>query len=331
MEKPLVSVVLPVYNGEKHLKAAIDSMLIQSYQNLEVIVIIDGSKDGSAAITRAIGDDRIKLYENPQNLGLIGALNRGLSLAEGKYIARMDQDDLSRPERIQKQVEFMESNPDITVCGTNYRTFGAEEVDSDFPTSHSDICIGLHFESCIGHPTAMFRRQDLVKNNLQYPDFKDTEDWAMWFSIYQAGLKLANLKDILLDYRIEGQSTTPQDRKTRKEQFFKMYDYILNDLPGARTENDLELHWALKLGDVQLVNRQSISAYIKLIADKLQAKGFNSDDINKFINYKKIRLYCKFVDRSKLEGIRFMFQHGMFSMRNLRYLLASFKSKNKKN
>src|SRR6187397_2012165 len=107
MSEPLVTVLMSVYNAEKYLREAIDSILNQTYRNFEFIIINDASTDGSEAIINSYKDERIRLISNSQNLRLTASLNKGIDLAKGKYIARMDADDASLPERLQKQVTFM--------------------------------------------------------------------------------------------------------------------------------------------------------------------------------------------------------------------------------
>src|SRR5436190_1597301 len=119
---PLVTVLLPCYNGELYIEEAVRSMMNQTYSNLEILIIDDFSSDNSNSIlTRlATEDKRIRLVRNESNLKLIKTLNKGLGLATGIYIARMDADDISLPERIEKQMNFMLANPDMDLCGTNY-------------------------------------------------------------------------------------------------------------------------------------------------------------------------------------------------------------------
>ena len=128
----LVSVVLPVYNGAKYLRDAIDSMLAQSYANFELIIIDDGSTDDSINIISAFNDPRIRLYSQ-ENQGLAATLNRGITLAKGAYIARQDQDDVSLPNRLSKQAAFLETNPDYGMVGTWASIWERNETDRALP------------------------------------------------------------------------------------------------------------------------------------------------------------------------------------------------------
>src|SRR5437868_7347070 len=125
MTKPLVSVIMTVYNAQEYLNMAVDSILNQTYKNLEFIIINDGSTDNSGHIIEAYNDPRIK-YIPQKNQGLAAALNKGIGLAKGKYIARMDHDDISYQMRLEKQVEFMEDNREVAMAGTSF-----DLIDSD--------------------------------------------------------------------------------------------------------------------------------------------------------------------------------------------------------
>ena len=120
---PKVTVLMPVYNGEKYLKEAITSILLQTFDDFEFLIINDGSSDASVDIIQSFRDPRIRLVHNDTNIGLIATLNKGLKLAHGKYVARMDQDDISLPRRLEKQTYFMDNNPDVGVCGTWIKLF----------------------------------------------------------------------------------------------------------------------------------------------------------------------------------------------------------------
>jgi glycosyltransferase involved in cell wall biosynthesis len=120
MNMPLVSVVMPLFNAEKYVGDAVESVLNQSYTNFELIIINDASTDKSAACVQGIVDRRIVIVENENNLGIVASRNRGLALAKGKYIAVLDSDDIALPNRLEKQVAFLEANPAYGICGSYY-------------------------------------------------------------------------------------------------------------------------------------------------------------------------------------------------------------------
>lgn len=323
MSQPLVSVILPVYNGEKHLAEAIDSLLAQTYTNLEINVIIDGSKDNCLSIAQSYQDERVKVYENEVNLGLIGTLNRGLSLCKGEYIARMDQDDISLSHRFQKQVEFLQKHPKSVLCGSNYTTFGEKAETTYFATSPEEIKIQLHFFSCIGHPTVMFNAKVLFEFGINYQDFKDTEDWATWYALSKAGAEFRNLDDVLLKYRLEGQSTTVQDFETRKMQYKKHYKIILSDLNIEPNERNLDLHWALSMGHIGRFKDDEIINFTKKVAQALKEEGYKKEKVDYFLGERLKRMFFVFADRSRKDGFKFMLKEKDITLKKLIYLLKS--------
>lgn len=205
---PLVTVLLPCYNGELYIEEAVRSMMNQTYSNLEILIIDDFSSDNSNAIlTRlAAEDNRIRLVRNEKNLKLIKTLNKGLDLANGIYIARMDADDISLPERIEKQMNFMLSNPEVDLCGTNYIMIDGEGIEmgaSDYPLTNSEMKLNILFSSPLAHPTVIFKR-DFIRDIGKYrEDFLNAEDYELWIRVAINGV-MANIEDKLLLYRWHG-------------------------------------------------------------------------------------------------------------------------------
>ena len=204
---PLISVILPVYNVSPYIKEAIDSILNQTFSDFELIIIDDCSTDATLDIVHQYNDDRIKIITKEKNKGLIDSLNFGISIAKGKYLARMDGDDISLPERFAKQVDFLEKNSNIIMCGTAYKTFGAIEKEIRHPSNHEKISVGLCISSTFGHPTIMGRKQIFEK--LKYnKKFEKVEDYELWSRLIFEG-QVANLDEVLLFYRVhENQVST---------------------------------------------------------------------------------------------------------------------------
>lgn len=200
-DPPRISVLMPVYNSEKYLKESIDSILNQTYNNFEFIIIDDGSTDKSNEIIKSYTDTRIRLIENKENLGLIKSLNKGILEVQTDYIARMDSDDISDLSRLEKQLKFMEENKEIGVCGTNYKVIDQEFI-SNHPLKHVDIKEAfLHLGSVIAHPSVMIRTNVLKENNIKYdPRFQHMEDFRLWEQLLSL-TQFANLAEPLLNYR----------------------------------------------------------------------------------------------------------------------------------
>lgn len=198
---PKVTVLMPVYNGEQFLREAIDSILNQTFTDFEFMIINDASTDDSVEIVESYKDRRINLIHNETNIGLIATLNKGLALACGEYIARMDADDKSLPERLAKQVKFLDAEPDIAVVGT-----GIQMIDGSghkigphilFPESHNLIRWRLCFSSPIVHPTVMLRKAEVLKVGGYRPEAQQAEDYDLWERLSHI-CKLLNMREVLL-------------------------------------------------------------------------------------------------------------------------------------
>lgn len=200
---PRVTVLMPVYNGGLYLAEAVGSILGQTFRDLELLVINDGSTDKSADIMATFADPRIRYVENDGNRGLIATLNKGLALAQGEYVARMDCDDISHPRRLERQVALLDGDPAIGICGAWIRKFGAVRPKvCRYHTRPELLRCGLLFDPVLAHPAVMLRRTLFLDNGLNYdPQFKDAEDYELWS---RAGklFRLGNVAEVLLEYRI---------------------------------------------------------------------------------------------------------------------------------
>src|SRR6476469_4762791 len=178
--KPLITVLMPVYNAERFLREAIDSILQQTLSYFEFLIIDDGSTDNSVAIIKSYGDARISFIQNEKNLGISATLNRGLELASCELIARMDADDISYPERLQKQYDFFETNKDVALLST-----WAREVSETGELVYTArwrppfFYYNLTFECWIYHPTVMYRRSAVLDVGAYSPPY--SEDYALWW------------------------------------------------------------------------------------------------------------------------------------------------------
>lgn len=204
MTMPKVSVVLPLYNGVKYISESIESVRNQTYSDWEMIVVNDfGSDDGSANIVQEYvkADDRVKLIQNQTRLGLAESLNTGISAAAGDYIARVDVDDPSYPERFAKQVEYLDNHPDIALCGTLQRSvLPNRSYVEEVPCDGEELKAALLFGCEISHCSVMFRRKLFLDNNWKYDGAKLGEDYDLWTRImFQANL--VNIPEVLVDHR----------------------------------------------------------------------------------------------------------------------------------
>jgi glycosyltransferase involved in cell wall biosynthesis len=223
-----ISVLLPVKDGALFIERSIKSIIAQSYPHFELIIIDDHSVDNTALICNKYVslDKRVKLIKS-NGKGLVDALNYGASVAEGEYLARMDADDLSLPNRFEKQINFLNSHKDVSILGTWMRIvgwsfhegFGNESFSfQKFPCDHADIVNNLkHVGSffVLAHPTVMMKRLDFMKIGGYRKFFNRTEDLDLWVRFAQKGFTFANLDEYLLDYSASNTSITAIDRVER--------------------------------------------------------------------------------------------------------------------
>lgn len=195
--RPLVSVIMSAYNAEKYISESTKSILNQSYKNIEFIVINDGSTDNTLSLIKKFKDPRIILINNKKNKGLIYSLNRGLRLSKGKYIARMDADDISFKNRFQVQVNFMEKHKDIGVCGSWAKTFGEKKGLWKTPIESIDIKTMMIFDSPLIHPSVILRKSIIKK----YPNYIRAEDYGLWVELMNK-TRFHNIPEYLIKYRL---------------------------------------------------------------------------------------------------------------------------------
>lgn len=196
--------VLPVYNCEQYLGAAIESILSQTFTSFEFIIIDDGSKDRSAEVMKEFQDERIRIVQQP-NQGLAATLNRGIALARGQYIARQDQDDLSYPERLARQVAHMEARPDCVLLGTWAQILEVDRPVDRFhrhPVDEAELRYLMLFNNPFVHSSVMLRKEAVqqVGGYTTDPERQPPEDFELWSRLSRVG-QVANIGEVLLAYR----------------------------------------------------------------------------------------------------------------------------------
>jgi glycosyltransferase involved in cell wall biosynthesis len=249
---PCVSVVMAVYNGEQYLHEAVESILHQTFSNFEFIIVDDGSTDESPeTLARyAACDSRIILVSNKENMGLARSLNKGLKLTHGKYIARMDVDDISLPDRLARQVEFMEAHSHIGICGTWMQTFGQERYDWRPPQDDAEIRSHLFFDSVLAHPSVMMRREVMVAHQLRYnAEYKASQDYALWAEAAEF-TSFANLPKVLLRYRTHERQVSSAGRTKQIAYTDRVRLRQLARLGVNVTDREKELHLKVAKLDV---------------------------------------------------------------------------------
>jgi hypothetical protein len=205
---------MAVLNGERYIKDALESILGQSFRDFEFITINDGSTDNTAGILQQYAqlDERLLVFHQ-ENRGLIAALNRGCRLARGNYIARMDADDISVPDRFEKQVDFLERRPAVAVLGGAIKLTDPKGVsigEWNYPVDHRQIKEELHRTNCLCHPAIMMRKDAFDAMEGYRRPFPHAEDYDLWLRMAER-FELANLPDVLLYYRIHARQVSPKN------------------------------------------------------------------------------------------------------------------------
>jgi len=214
MKNPKVTVLMSVYNGEKYLREAIDSILAQTFKNFEFLIVNDGSTDKTAEILKSYKDSRIKIISNEKNIGLTKSLNKGLKAAKGNYIARQDADDVSMPERLEKEVEFLEQNRNVGLVGTDYLF-----INEKGKVVHIVKCLNGSRElkekllegNQFGHGSVMLRRECIDEVGTYREEFKFAQDYDFYLRIAEV-YDVANISEPLYQWRINVKSVSVKEK-----------------------------------------------------------------------------------------------------------------------
>ena len=323
-----VTILLPAYNAALYLRDSLDSIMRQAFKDFDVLLIDDGSMDDTSkiAIEYSNIDRRIKYYKNEKNIGLIKTLNKGLSLAKGEYIVRMDADDIMFDERLYKQVKYMDSNPECFVCGGQMEYIGGlTGMAPILPQKYEDL-LYLSLINCpLYHPTTIIRNSAIKQFGLKYNDsYKHAEDYKFWSDIiFSHPNSIANIKDVVLFYRISNNQITA---KYSDEQ-----DLISRIVRRENVQHVL-VPYGIKLPEVvnceiiekvsSLIRKEHIDAaeILTLVLCMLYMSMENSYvRIKHFILSKDYSLFVKNSSRIKL-GLSVLLS-GIFSNRGKRFVI----------
>lgn len=205
MHTPRVSILFPIYNVEPYLREAVDSMLSQTFTDFELICLDDCSPDHSSEILDSYSDPRIVRYRGEKNQGLANVLNIGMDMARGEYIARMDSDDISLPNRLQVQVDYLDSHPEIDLVSVGLIKFGKRTDKKFYPEDKNLVKYNAFFYPPVLHAPSMWRRQRFMQADLLYrQQMVPAEDYDLWTRALAKGMTLINIPVILYKYRIVG-------------------------------------------------------------------------------------------------------------------------------
>lgn len=241
---PSLSVVIPTYNAARYVEEAVSSVLAQSFTDFELLLIDDGSTDGTTQLLEQfVSDPRVRLLRNERNLGLIATLHRAYAECQAQIIARMDADDICAPDRFGQQIAFLRANPEIAIVGGAIRFFGnvAPNVFT-FPTSHADIHCAMLFYCPLAHPALMFRRNLVDQGVMRYDEaFRHAEDYHLWSRLLLR-VKAANLPEVVLDYRLHTQQVSSNSSDKQYTASKRVRARMLQECGIHPSDEEIALH-----------------------------------------------------------------------------------------
>lgn len=281
--KGLVSVIMGVHNEKpEYLRTAVDSICRQTYRVWEFIIIDDAASDACKALLAEYEaqNSKIHVFHNAENLGLTKSLNIGLAKAGGEYIARMDADDFSVPTRLEKQLRYLESNPDIDLCGTGVVSFGDRSIflSSYTGMTNDEAQCCLFFSSALCHPSVMIRKTFLDDHNLTYDEsVKKGQDYDMWERCSVCG-KLAVMEEVLLFYRMHSGQITAVNKGDQDNSAIFVRKRRLARLGLVPDERELKCHRLLMEGKDAGITLGEIDAWIARIIEANRRVGLVNDN-----------------------------------------------------
>ena len=276
------------------IREAVDSILAQSFADFEFLIIDDGSTDGSQSIIRSYDDSRIGFVQNEKNIGVAATLNRGLDLAQGEYIARMDADDISLSHRLEKQIHFMDENPEVGVSGTWIRLFGDQpRVVDRCPVGASVVKAYMLFDNPMFHPTVIMRRRLIEEYSLRYdPLFKRTEDFELW-SRASEYFVMDNLPEVLLRFRVHNASVTSTTQDVMTQQTEGILARSLERIGIKPTSEEIKFHHVIGRGRrLHTCDEiESTEKWLSMICDRNRKVGvYDTEALDKAIGMIWFRL-----------------------------------------
>lgn len=295
---PLVSVLLPNYNNAPFLKEAIDSILHQTFRDFELLIVDDGSTDNSIDIINSYSDKRIKLIRKEVNSGIVDTLNIGLDNIESKYMARMDGDDISVPNRLEKLFCFLEKNESTGVCSSALKVFGnVKEEVWKIDTAPDILKAGLVKGVTTPHAPSMFRMSVLNQNNIRYrKNIPHMEDYDIFFRLKKHTI-FFNLSEPLYYYRILEHNITTKNRNSMWDRYKLIYKEVLNELSIESSSDNISMH-------IELFHRvkpnSSVDELLKykklLVSSNNYSQVYPVKAFLTFIETWWNSLYCRLID-----------------------------------
>ena len=327
---PEITVLMPVYNQQQFLDESIQSILNQSFADFEFIIINDGSYDKSANIINQYSklDKRIIIINNSENLGISSALNIGIKKSKGKYIARMDADDISLRNRLQEQKFFLDNNLETGVCGTYSEILlqnGKKKIQKH-PLRHDDLKTRLIFSVPVSHPTVMMRSNVLKKYKIFFNEnLKEVQDYDFWIKFAKYS-NFSNIGKVLLKYRehfdsisYKGNALDNFDNRFKEVKF--CFSQILSELNINNNERLDKLHFIISynkfIKNNDVILEELDNYFLKLINSNINKKVFNNSSLINLLMKKILIVFYYKIKKRKIKDIILF----LFKSRFLKYLI----------
>lgn len=246
---PKVSVLMPVYNGEKYIREAIESILSQSFLDFELIVVDDGSTDNTEIIINSYKDKRIRYIANSTNLGLAGARNRAIEVSNGEYLAWLDSDDVSIKDRLKKQVKLLDDQKKIGLCGTWVRTIGLNpERTWKYPNNPDYVRALMLFDNPVATSSILMRRSCLEIGKPSFdPQFPPAEDYDLWERVSRRS-GITNIPEVLTLYRVHPNQISNIKREKQINSIWEIQSRLLHELRIQPNDKEKLLHLDIGVG-----------------------------------------------------------------------------------
>ncbi|MES9845974.1 MAG: glycosyltransferase [Candidatus Sedimenticola sp. PURPLELP] len=284
-----ISVLMPCYNAEKFIRRSIESVLSQHSPEFELVIVDDGSIDNTAAIIAGYQDSRIRLLRLESNSGIVTALNAGLKVCRGSYIARMDADDICLEGRLAQQSDYLDSHADVVAVGSAVVNFNeaGHLVEIGYPTDHSNILLHLLlFERTLCHPSVMFRA-NVIEAGVRYQEKRSLcEDYDLWFQLSKIG-RLANIERPLLKYFRGGTQSSVQHRALMLKQTRALLCHIWQQYEI----DNIDLIVDYLMAQMDMSRQQREAARSAIIRSLSRLPHFTAVQVNEVLALKELR-FC---------------------------------------
>ncbi len=322
-KNPLVSVIIPTYNSSRFIRKTIQSIIDQSYKNFELLILDDYSKDDTLDILKSFDDRRLRIYENKMNKGYVYSLNKLIKIANGKYIARNDHDDISHEKRLEIQIREFTNNKNLSVCGGQIKVIGLIKKKISFPTEYNDIISMAFFNNPLHHPSVMIKSEIINRNQPLYnEDFCPCEDYHLWASLLKENI-IINSNKILVNYRSHENNYSKVALNSQKEKNILIRKRVFKNL--LKIDLPLEINFLFnkliyndKLSKDQLLQ---IKVFFELMDSKSISFNYNKN-LKCVMSFFWIKSCLLSLENSNfIKKIKILFSYPNFNIIHRKYLL----------